>query len=111
MKIGILLLAIGNILAWFHFNSQFVWDWLKDKPIFSSFVFAIPVGICFWYATKHIFTETGELWSTKLVGFGVSNTVFAIMTYVLMKESIFTAKTMTCLFFASLIIAIQLFWK
>jgi len=111
VTLGILFFLIGNILAWFQFNSQFVWKWWEDKPILSNLIFAVPMGICFWYAIKHIVAETNELWASKLIGFGVSNVVFALLTYLLLKESVFTAKTMTCLFLACLIILIQIFWK
>ena len=111
MKYGILFFVAANILAWFQYNSQFVWEWWRDKPITSSVIFAIPVGLCFWHATKHIVGATGELWAGKLIGFGVSNFLFAIMTYVFLKESIFTTKTILCLSLATLIIVIQMFWK
>ena len=109
--LGACFFFLGNILAWFQFNSQFVWDWWKDRVVLSNLIFAIPMGICFWLAVKNIVLATGELWASKLIGFGVSNAVFAVMTYVFMRESIFTAKTMTCLTLASFIIAIQIFWK
>lgn len=109
--IGVLFFLVGNIIAWFQFNSQFVWEALEDKPVLTNVFLATPMGICFWYAIKNIVAETGELWTSKLIGFGVSNFVFAIMTYVFLKESMFTAKTMSCLFLASIIIAIQIFWK
>ena len=109
--IGILFFAIGNVLAWFQFNSQFVWEWWENKPLLSSLIFAIPMGVCFWYAINRIVLATDELWASKLIGFGVSNVVFAIFTYVFMGESIFTTKTMSCLALASMIIAIQIFWK
>jgi len=111
MFLGILFFIIGNILAWFQFNSQFVWSWWEDKPLFSSFIFAIPMGICFWYAIKFIVEDTGKLWTSKLVGFGVSNIIFAVFTYLFLKESALTAKTLTCLVLSSLIIGIQVGWK
>lgn len=109
--IGLLFFLVGNIIAWFQFNAQFVWDWWKDRIFLSNALFAVPMGMCFWMATKNIVTATNELWASKLLGFGVSNFVFAIMTYMFMKESIFTAKTLACLALASVIIAIQIFWE
>ena len=108
---GVLFFLVGNVIAWFQFNSQFVWPWWKDKPFLSQFIFAIPMGLCFWYAIKNIVEHSGELWTSKLIGFGASNVVFALMTYALMKESMFTTKTMACLFLSALIIGIQIFWK
>jgi len=109
--IGSLFFIIGNILAWFQFNSQFVWEWWKDKPILPNVIFAIPMGLCFWYAVKYIVEDTGLLWTSKLVGFGVSNVIFAILTYALLKESILVPKTLICLFLSVIIIGIQVTWK
>tara|TARA_Y100000593_G_C4213270_1_gene287962 strand:+ start:360 stop:701 length:342 start_codon:yes stop_codon:yes gene_type:complete len=111
IAIGILFFALGNVLAWFQFNSQFVWEWWQDRPFIANFIFAIPMGLCFWYAVNNIVSSTGELWASKLIGFGVSNVIFAVFTYIFMGESVFTTKTMSCMFLASLIIAIQIFWK
>ena len=111
IAIGIFFFTIGNILAWFQFNSQFAWEWWRDKPIISSLLYGPPMGICFWYAVKNIVSETHELWASKLIGFGVSNFIFAILTYFFLRESIFSPKTMLCLLLASVIIGIQIFWK
>ena len=111
LAIGILLFIVGNVFAWFQFNSQFVWEWWEDKPLVSNFLFAVPMCFCFWHAIRYIVLHSGELWTSKLIGFGVSNFVFAFFTYFLMKESMFTAKTMSCLALASAIIFIQIFWK
>tara|TARA_R100000995_G_C3398051_1_gene83570 strand:- start:150 stop:497 length:348 start_codon:yes stop_codon:yes gene_type:complete len=108
---GILFFLLGNVFAWFQFNSQFVWDWWKEKALLANLIFAIPMGLCFWHAIRNIVTATDQLWSSKLIGFGVSNLVFGILTYIFLKESAFTTKTLICLFLASLIIAIQIFWK
>jgi hypothetical protein len=111
ITIGILYFIVGNILAWFQFNSQFVWKWWENKPLFSNLIFAIPMGICFWHAIRHVVLATGELWASKLIGFGVSNFVFGIMTYIFLSESIFTFKTLSCLILAMVIIGIQVYWK
>ena len=111
MATGILFFTIGNVLAWFQYNSQFVWPWWRDKPVITNLIFAIPMGLCFWYAVKQVVDTTGLLWTSKLVGFGVSNVFFAILTYFFMKESMLTPKTMICLVLSMAIIGIQIFWK
>jgi len=108
---GILFFIAANILAWFQLNSQFVWGWWANRPLTSAAIFAIPVGLMFWYAIKNIVGVSGSLWTSKLIGFGVGNIVFAILTWVLLKESVFTPKTMTSLTLAGAIIAIQMLWK
>jgi len=109
--IGILLFTVGNILAWFQFNSQFVWEWWENRPILSNVIFAIPMGLCFWYAIKYIMEDTSLLWTSKLIGFGISNVVFAILTYMLLKESILAPKTLICLLLSVVIVGIQIVWK
>ena len=111
MFYGILLFIVGNVIAWFQFNSQFVWPWWKDRPLTAQLIFAIPMGMCFWHAAKHIVEDSGELWTSKLVGFSVSNLIFPILTYIFMKESMFTIKTMSCLFLGAIIVFIQIYFK
>lgn len=108
---GILFFLMANVIAWFQFNGQFLWDTWRDNPFLTNLLLAVPTGMCFWYAIRHIFLYSGEYWSSKLIGFGVSNFVFAILTYAFLKESMFTPKTLMCLILASFIIAIQIFWK
>jgi multidrug transporter EmrE-like cation transporter len=52
----------------------------------------------------------GEIWPSRLIGFGIGIIVFSLMSYFLFKEP-FTAKTVVCLFLAVLIILVQVFWK
>lgn len=111
LYVGIGFFLLANIIAWFQFNAQFVWPYWKDKPLLTNLVLAVPTGVCFWHAVKYIFMYSGEYWTSKLVGFGVSNFVFALMTYFFLKESMFTPKTLSCLTLAMFIIAIQIFWK
>ena len=108
---GILFFLMANVIAWFQFNGQFLWDTWRDNPFLTNLLLAVPTGMCFWYAIRHIFLYSGEYWSSKLIGFGVSNFVFAILTWIHLGESIFTLKTTLCLVLASAIMAIQIFMK
>jgi len=108
---AIIFFVVGNILAWFQFNSQFVWEWFKDKPILTCAIFSFPMSLAFWYAINSVMIEAEYLWTSKLVGFGVSNIVFAVLTWIFMNEGIFNIKTSVTLFLASLIIGLQIFWK
>ena len=87
------LFALGQTLGWFQLNAQFVWDWWKDKPILSATLFSIPTGICFWY------------------GITMSYLTFPVLTWYFLNESMFTAKTMVCVFLSFLIVSVQLFWR
>ena len=102
---------VGNILAWFQFNSQFVWPWWKDKSLLSVLIYAIPMCLCFYYGTRILVTEYDSLWTARLGGFGLGIMIFSLLTYGFMGESVFTFKTMSCIVLSFAIVLIQLFYK
>jgi hypothetical protein len=108
---GIGFFILGHICAWFQLNSQFAWEWWKDKPLLAVGIYSIPVGLSFWMATRYIFEETGEAWSGRFMGFAASYFVFPILTYLLLGESMFTTKTMICIALSCCIMGVQLFWR
>ena len=111
IMIACCLFALGQTMGWFQLNAQFVWEWWKDKPIVSAAVFSIPTGICFWYGIKLCYEEWGQVWGPRFLIFSMSYLTFPIFTWYFLNESMFTAKTMTCVFLSFLIIAIQPLWK
>ena len=52
----------------------------------------------------------GQLWPSRLIGFGIGIMVFVTMSIIMFKEPI-TLKTLICLFLASMILGVQIFWK
>lgn len=108
---GICLYILGHVLAWFQLNSQFVWDWAKNTPFLSVLIYSIPVGVCFLYGTKFCVEETGALWSSRFLAFSASYMAFPVMTWYFLNESMFTTKTMICIFLTICIVMIQIFWK
>ena len=108
---GSLMFLIGQILVWFQTNSQLIWEWWKDKPIATSLIYALPISLFFWYGTKYIYESTSELWTVRLVGFGMSYLTFPILTHYFLNESMFTPKTLICTGLAFLIVGIQFFWR
>ena len=109
--IGVSLYILGHVFAWFQLNSQFVWEWWRNKPAVAVMLYSMPVGLCFWYATKFIFDETGEAWSARFMGFAASYFVFPLLTWLLLDESMFTPKTMLCISLSACILMIQIFWR
>ena len=93
VQLGLLYFLMGNILLWFQINSQFVWDWWKDKPLLAVSLYALPIGLSFWLGSKFMYQETEELWAGRFVGFAASYFVFPMLTWWLHHESPFTTKT------------------
>ena len=52
----------------------------------------------------------GELWPSRLIGFGIGTIIFTILSYIFFKEPLST-KTLVCLGLSFAIVAIQIFWK
>lgn len=108
--IGIFLFLLGQVMGWFQLNAQYVSEWWKDRPIAAAFLIGAPTSIAFWYAWRMIVESTGSVWTARFIGSSTGLIIFPILTWFLLGESMFTAKTMVCLGLAVAIILIQLFW-
>ena len=109
LYLGIALFFAGQVFGWFQVNSQLMSDYWKTRPLMSAILFGIPASIFFWYAWKFIAAETSSAWSARFIGSTTGLIVFPILTWTLLGESMFTAKTMICLFLAIVIMLIQIF--
>jgi len=106
--LGAILLVAAQTLSWFQLNMQFVNEWWEKKGLLSVFIFGIPCGLCFWYAWKLTASGMGnKVWSARFMSYGLSYLTFPVLTYFLLKESMFTVKTISCIFLSILIILIQ----
>lgn len=110
LVVGVLLFFVGQVMGWFQLNAQYLSDWWKDRPILAAFAIGVPTSIAFWYAWRMIVEATGSVWSARFIGSSTGIIVFPILTWFLLGESMFTAKTMICLGLAVLIILIQLLY-
>ena len=105
------LFALGQTMAWFQINSQFVWEWWRTKPILAVAVYGLPTGLCFLYGVRFAYEEMGQVWGPRFLIFSMSYLTFPILTWYFLNESMFTTKTMICVFLSMLIVAVQLFWR
>ena len=105
-----LFFMLGHTLGWFQVNSQFVWQWWRDRPFMTVCIYAIPTALCYLYAARFAYEHTGEAWAGRFLAFAVSYLVFPILTWWLLKESMFTAKTMTCVGLSFVIMLVQFTW-
>ncbi len=107
MLIAMGLFVCGHVLAWYTHNSQFVWEFWKNRPILSNVLFGLPCGIFFWYGAKHCVAATDMLWTSRFVAFSLSYVTFPIMTWWYLGESMFTTKTLMCTMLAFMIVIVQ----
>ena len=101
----------GHALAWFQLNSQFIWDYWRDKPLLAILIYSVPVGLLFWMGAKYTYAETGDLWTGRFLAFSSSYLVFPLLTWWLHHESPFTSRTIVCVALSLLIMLIQIFWR
>jgi hypothetical protein len=109
---GMLLFISLHVMVWFSMNLQFVKAEFASKSIYIALALAIPTTMSGYYASRFTYEALNEsAWAVRFVGFGLSYMVFPILTWWLLKESMFTAKTMICIALSVLILCIQIFWK
>ena len=111
LLLACILFATGQMLVWFHVNSQFVWEWWQNKPLAALLMFSLPAGLCCWFGMRLAYGEMGEVWGPRFLVFALSYLTFPILTWYFLNESMFTPKTMTCVTLAFIIALIQFFWR
>jgi len=109
--LGCLFFALGHGFSWFAAYAQFNWEWWEGRVVAPAFLFGTPAVFFFILATKYAFASMGNAWGPRFLGFGMSYVMFPVLTWLIMKESMFTAKTLTCVFLSVVILAIQILWK
>jgi len=107
---GILWGITAQVLTFFQLQGQLKYQWMKDHT-WAVILMGIPISFMFMQSVKHfVLAFGGEIWPSRLIGFGIGVIIFTIMSELLFKEP-FTLKTGICLFLGTLIILVQLFWK
>jgi hypothetical protein len=107
---GILWGIAAQITTFLQLQGQIRFEWLKNNMWFAVLM-GIPISFMFMKSVKN-FVEAfdGQIWPSRLLGFGLGVIVFSAMSSLLFKEPI-TLKTGICLGLGLLIILTQLFWK
>ena len=84
LLVALLFSITGNIIAWFHMNAQFRWDWAKSQwwIIFAG----IPISYLFYYSTRMFYEYFGDYWSVRPIGFGIATLTFGMMTALVLHE-------------------------
>ena len=107
---GILFGLLGQIGSYMQLQGAMKLGWFP-KYFWPVLIMSIPLS---WFYIKSVeyFVEAfdGQLWPSRLIGFGLGIIVFSIMSHYLFKEP-FTPKTIVCIGLGLTIIAIQILWK
>ena len=107
---GIFYGILGQIFSFMQLQGSIKYGWYQKYPILILLV-SIP---CAWFYIKSVegFVNhfDGQLWPSRLIGFGIGIIVFVSLSVILFKEPL-TSKTLICLLLAGSILLIQMFWK
>ena len=107
---GIILMIIGQFLAFVQMQGHYKFPWLKNNLWFGVLL-GIPISAIFMYGIHLLIKQyDGALWPSRIIGFSIGTMVYAVMAYTWFNEQI-TTKTGVCLFLSILIILVQVFWK
>jgi hypothetical protein len=112
MKIiaGIIWGILGQIFSFMQLQGSIKYGWYQKYPILIL-LSSIPAA---WFYIKSVENLVawgdGQLWPSRLIGFGIGIIVFVTLSVLLFKEPI-TLKTLTCLLLAASILLVQIFWK
>ena len=84
LLVALLFSITGNIIAWFHMNAQFRWEWAKSQwwILFAG----IPISYLFYYSTRMFYSYFGDYWSVRPIGFGIATLTFGMMTALVLHE-------------------------
>jgi hypothetical protein len=107
---GFIYGLIAQVITFLQLQGQMKYSILKNNTWFVVLL-GLPISYLFMISVKHfIAAYDGQIWPSRLIGFGIGVVVFSLMSHWLFKEP-FTLKTLICLGLGSLIVLIQILWK
>ena len=102
--------VLGQIFSFLQLQGSVKFGWYEKYPIIIL-LSSIPAA---WFYIKSVegFVNhfDGQLWPSRLIGFGIGIVVFVTLSMLMFKEPL-TTKTLICLLLAATILGIQILWK
>ena len=107
---GILWGIVGQVLSFLQLQGSIKYGWFTNYPIILLLT-SIPTTWVYINSVEHLVNAfDGQLWPSRLIGFGIGIIIFVSLSVILFKEPV-TLKTLVCLLLAASILAVQIFWK
>ena len=101
---------IAQVLTFLQLQGNIKWNWYERYP-FIILGMSIPISWLYIKSVEYfVYGFNGEIWPSRLIGFGIGIIVFALMSFFLFNEAI-NLKTFVCLILACGILGIKLFWR
>ena len=107
---GIMYGLIAQIGSFMQLQGAMKYGWYQ-KYLWLVLLISVPLSWLYIKSVEHFVAAfNGQLWPSRLIGFGLGIIVFSVMSHYLFKEP-FSPKTIVCLGLGIGIILIQIFWK
>ena len=107
---GVLFGLAAQIVTFLQLQGSIKYDLFKRNEWLVVLIGA-PVTWLYLKSVQYlVLAFNGQIWPSRILGFGLGVTVFTTMSYLLFREAV-TFKTFTCLSLGLLIILIQILWK
>jgi hypothetical protein len=110
LLLGFVYGLIAQILTFLQLQGNIKYNWYQRYPWIMLGI-AVPIS---WLYIKSVeaFVHhfNGEIWPSRLIGFGIGIIVFVILSWVLFREPV-SLKTLICLILAIGILGVQILWK
>jgi hypothetical protein len=107
---GILFGLLGQIGSYMQLQGAMKLGWYP-KYFWPVLLMSVPLSWFYLKSVEHFVAAfDGQLWPSRLIGFGLGITIFSIMSHYMFKEP-FTPKTIVCICLGLTIIGIQILWK
>jgi len=108
--LGILYGIAGQILSFLQLQGSVKYNWFTKYPILIL-LSALPSTWLYIKSVDNLVKYAGgELWPSRLIGFGIGIIIFTILSMLMFNEHV-SWKTFVCLVLAVTIILVQIFWK
>ena len=102
---AMLVSFLGHIIAWFHMQGQFKYEWAKS--MWWVILGGVPISFAFYFGTRWYYEYFGNYWYVRPVGFGMATIVFGLLTWLILNE-VPDTRTLISLVLSVVIILIQL---
>ena len=107
---GVLIGIVAQIISFMQLQGAIKYGWY-EKYLWVLLVISVPLSWLYIQSVQRIIKGfNGEIWPSRLIGFGIGIIVFSLMSHYLFKEPL-TTKTIVSLGLGVTIILIQIFWK
>jgi hypothetical protein len=107
---GILYGLLGQIGSFMQLQGAMKLGWYP-KYFWPVLMMSVPLSWLYIKSVEHFVAAfEGQLWPSRLIGFGLGITIFSIMSHFMFKEPL-TPKTLVCIGLGVTIILIQILWK